>query len=159
MASGRTHSIATILSAMCGVMQVPTNGAGAAWITGSIYGLLAQSDLDQIENIGEKIGGYYGQYIIRETFKSYRKIGSTIERIWWLYWQPYAKTFKHRSFWSHAPIVSTLGRLMYGLPYIIFFYLFLHDNFSYFVIALISSDTIHWLMDLKIWRKFEIFTQ
>ncbi|WP_448380988.1 metal-binding protein [Gloeomargarita sp.] len=28
-------------------------------------------------------------------------------------WIPYQKCLKHRSFWSHGPIVGTLGRLLY----------------------------------------------
>lgn len=28
-------------------------------------------------------------------------------------WIPYSKTFKHRSPWTHAPIVGTTGRLIY----------------------------------------------
>jgi len=29
------------------------------------------------------------------------------------FWIPYQKCCKHRSFWSHGPIVGTLGRLIY----------------------------------------------
>jgi uncharacterized metal-binding protein len=30
----------------------------------------------------------------------------------WL-WQPYQKAIKHRSIWSHGPIVGTIGRIVY----------------------------------------------
>lgn len=30
-----------------------------------------------------------------------------------VFWIPYQKWCKHRSFWSHGPIVGTLGRLIY----------------------------------------------
>ena len=30
----------------------------------------------------------------------------------WL-WQPYQKAIKHRSIWSHGPIIGTIGRLVY----------------------------------------------
>jgi uncharacterized metal-binding protein len=28
-------------------------------------------------------------------------------------WRPYQKTIKHRSIWSHGPIVGTIGRILY----------------------------------------------
>lgn len=161
MASGRTHSVATLLSAMCGVLQVPTDSAGVAWIAGSLYGLLSQPDLDQIENIGQKDGGYYGQYIIRETCGTCGngKVGEFAERFWWLYWQGYARLFSHRSLWTHFPVIGTSGRMIYGFPHIVFFYILLHEQFAYFIIALMVSDILHWVMDWKAWRKLGFFKQ
>jgi len=147
-----------MLSAMWGMSQVPTDAAGWAWVVGSLYGLLSTPDLDQIEKVGNKVGGYYGQSVIRDTFGG-GKVGAFIEYAWWTYWQPYAKAIGHRDWKSHIPVISTLGRMIYGLPFIIIFYIFLHDNFSYFVIALITSDTIHWAFDLKVWRGFGWFKQ
>ena len=122
MSSGGTHALGTLLSAMCGVMQVPSDVAGTAWVVGSLYGLLSTPDLDQIEEVGEKVGGYYGQYVIRETFGG-GKLGTVIEYLWWTYWQPYAKWIKHRDWKSHIPVISTFGRLIYGFPFTLLFYI------------------------------------
>jgi uncharacterized metal-binding protein len=48
--------------------------------------------------------GYIGDYYLR-------KVGLE----WWydLFWYPYRIGFKHRSKWSHFPIISTLLRLIY----------------------------------------------
>lgn len=137
---------------------MPTDGAGAAWVVGSLYGLLSTPDLDQIEEVGNKVGGYYGQYVIRETFGG-GKLGATIEYIWWSYWQPYARFCVHRGFISHFPVFSTVVRLIYCFPVTYILAVLLGDNKIYAFVALVCSDTIHYVMDLKIWRNLGFFRQ
>lgn len=80
------------------------------------------------------------------------------------FWKPYALIFKHRSFWSHFPIVSTLIRIYYILDRFIvlgFFYLlatnqldsvlyyFNRINWSLliFLLPLFINDVLHWKRD------------
>ena len=76
---------------------------------------------------------------------------------WVMFWWPYAKAFKHRSFWSHAPIVGTAIRMVYfwGIIGAALWLLSFGDVFFRLPWALIAwgciglalADTAHWLMD------------
>ncbi len=51
--------------------------------------------------------GYISFKYIRNTF------GKVIGKLWWWLWTPYRVSIKHRSFWSHTPIIGTFIRLLY----------------------------------------------
>lgn len=136
---------------MCGVLQVPTNEAGAAWVVGSLYGILSTPDLDLLDSSGN-----YSLYTIRETFGYFSPI---IEKAWTVVWYPYSKSINHRSWISHMPIISTLIRLLYMFPLTALAWFFFGNNFQYYVLALICADTVHAAMDARIWRFFRLFSQ
>lgn len=95
-------------------------------------------------------------------------IGWILGPLFVAFWMPYALVFKHRSFWTHTPVISTIGRVWYILSAI----LLLHalrpgwdivptllewvdsplKHWSLFAgfIGLCLSDTGHWLRDIGI---------
>lgn len=119
--------------------------SATSWGIGTILATVLQPDLDQCE--GDF--GYYGFYVMRETFPP-------LERLWKMYWYPYARLFAHRSFWTHFPIIGTLVRVIYLAPYIVFFYKYLPIDF---ILALIACDMLHWIMDFRQWGKIGLFKQ
>lgn len=151
MASGKVHALATFVTAPNGIMQMPSDMAGFAWGLGCIVGLLVTNDLDLLESSGN-----YSLYIIRETFG---RLSPPIEKAWVFYWYPYSKTLAHRSWQSHMPVVSTLIRLLYMLPFTAIIWYALGSNFQYYVLALICTDTVHTILDAKIWRLLRLFSQ
>lgn len=64
----------------------------------------------------------------------------------WLYFYPYSRVMKHRSFWSHGPGVSTLLRVLYLAP------IFLMTEWPElpFFLALGLSDGLHTFLDLSV---------
>jgi uncharacterized metal-binding protein len=117
--------------------------AGASLLAG-LWAVLVQPDLDQIDN-----GGYYGFYVLDKT-------GKYLKSIWAWYWKRYSK-MRHRAFMSHAPVVGTVGRLVYGgwwfLPFI------LNPAGAVFVTIVLSADFLHWVMDWKLWTRLGVFAQ
>ncbi len=76
--------------------------------------------------------------------------------LWTLLWYPYARACKHRSFLSHFPVVSTLGRLAYlGLFVALGLYCGLTipmppaNYAAWSLVGLLMSDCAHWFMDVK----------
>lgn len=141
--------MATIAGASGGVMYYGLDNipASSAFLFAGLWCVVVQPDLDQID--GDK--GYYGLYVLESTKKG-------LSKLWHRYWQPYAKVIPHRSFFSHVPIVGTLIRLLYGgwflLPLLITW-----DGMPYFITCIMAFDTIHWVMDWKLWGVFGIFKQ
>lgn len=41
------------------------------------------------------------------------KLGGFVGWLWWVLWTPYRTSIKHRSFWSHTPVIGTAIRLSY----------------------------------------------
>lgn len=118
MADGFTHSAATaglvagvgtgyVISSLVSPEHVP-------WILlGAAAGLVLSPDMDVD-------GGWIGHYWIRKV------LGRPGEWYFNTIVTPYQKSFKHRSFWSHFPLISTALRLIYFVfPFIT---LFLHDQ-------------------------------
>ena len=133
---------------------MPTNIDGFYWSLGGLVAIVIQPDLDQIDHSEERQGGYYGLYVLKQTFPP------VVERIWYWYWQPYAKFFDHRSFFTHSP-VGTAIRLIYAFwwtfPFVLLFVRL--ENFWWFVLSVFVCDAIHVIMDWKIWRKLGFFSQ
>jgi uncharacterized metal-binding protein len=92
--SGRTHDRVTLwsLPLIAGGTLYATHRADLAfWVSGGflVSGLIFGPDLD-----------LYSFH--------YKRWGM----LRWL-WRPYQQAIKHRSIWSHGPIVGTLGRILY----------------------------------------------
>jgi uncharacterized metal-binding protein len=92
--SGRTHDRVTLwsLPLIAGGTLFTTSRADLAfWVSGGFLfsGLIFGPDLD-----------LYSFH--------YKRWG----KLRWL-WRPYQKAIKHRSIWSHGPIVGTIGRILY----------------------------------------------
>jgi uncharacterized metal-binding protein len=84
---------------------------------------------------------------------------------WWILWMPYSVSFRHRSPYSHAPILGTLIRILYLLVIISLALSLLViagfispeeiktvDNFPrwfflWFIAGMVASDTFHWFLD------------
>lgn len=131
------------------------NAGGLECALGAVVGIMVSPDLDvNSGNISYKI--------IR------KKVGWFGESVWRWFWSGYSGSFKHGQFASHFPIFSTLIRLFYiyfwvilvphtliyfsvnpgwDLMYVLSWFakLFLSPMFFY---GLVSSDIIHWALDL-----------
>lgn len=66
-------------------------------VGGCMLGFFLSPDLD-VDN------GYIGNYYARKFYIGF---------IYDIFWKPYRLSLKHRSFWSHFPIVSTVVRMLY----------------------------------------------
>lgn len=112
MSDGFTHSAATVgLAAGIGLgylsaYQVYPQELPIV-IGGCLAGLILTPDMDVD-------GGWVGHYWVR---KALGKIG---EMYFDAIVTPYQVSFRHRSFWSHFPIVSTVVRVFYLLfPFVV----------------------------------------
>jgi uncharacterized metal-binding protein len=111
--------------------------AGFAAGGGAIAGIFLSPDLD----IDHKT--------ISETWLI--KAGWLFGYLFFAYWYPYARLIAHRSAWSHAPLFSTLLRVLYTVwPLLLFSEyraLLFTEFWAWFVVGLVVSDVAHWLMD------------
>lgn len=94
MPSGRTHDRVTLWSLpiiASGTLYATARADLAFWVSGGFLfsGLIFGPDLD-----------LYSFH--------YKRWG----KLRWL-WKPYQKAIKHRSIWSHGPIIGTIGRIVY----------------------------------------------
>lgn len=94
MPSGRTHDRVTLWSLPLiagGTLYATARDDLAFWVSGGFLfsGLMFGPDLD-----------LYSFH--------YKRWG----RLRWL-WRPYQQAIRHRSIWSHGPIVGTIGRILY----------------------------------------------
>lgn len=136
MSDGKTHSNVSI-------------GASAGIIAGSILFYFTYDPISVVcASIGSVIqiiispdldvdDGYIGDYYLR-------KIG--LEWFYDLFFHSYRIGFKHRSFWSHFPVISTLLRILYLLfPFVIANLFSDQDNgnrplsFKIFTLSIISQ--------------------
>ena len=111
--------------------------AGFAAGGGSLIGIFLSPDLDiDHRTISERI-------LIEK--------GRLFGYLFFFYWYPYARLIAHRSAWSHAPLLSTIGRCLYALwPLLLFAEyraLLFTEFWAWVLFGLIVSDTAHWLMD------------
>jgi uncharacterized metal-binding protein len=111
--------------------------AGIAAGCGSILGVFLSPDLDvNHKTISERI------------------LLETVGILGWLffvYWWPYAKLVRHRSWLSHAPLFGTALRLLYALGPLLYFEeyrdLLFTEFVGWMVVGLAVSDIAHWVMD------------
>lgn len=160
MPNGRCHSAATVattsafLSYFMAGVQI-TSSYVAEWnewafwsACGAFAGLVVEPDLDQ-DYQAAPLG------TMRQTG------GDVLARVWQLYWTPYARLIPHRSIWSHAPVVGTLGRVfylvpLYSIPLMVWshFFGFPAPQIFAFFVGLAWTDALHFVMDFIIPRRF-----
>lgn len=144
MASGKVHNAVSVIASVptgLAVTALYGPGPGAISALGCLLGIAVGPDNDML-TITE-----YEWWIVKKTMG--------LGYVWLGYWGPYATIFKHRSFWSHFPVVSTAIRILYIIPilYIISlvinipFWDFLWDTFWWIGVGLMVSDTLHWILD------------
>ena len=143
MPSGKVHSIACL--AVAGVSTSATFLLDGEWTrvvaigAGALSGIICSPDLDVD-------AGHIGDTIIRKYF------GLIVEKIIDVMLFPYRKIFKHRGFWSHFPVISTLVRLLYLSIWIgpIIYWLGVwqwHPWMAWWVGGLMLSDAVHGALD------------
>ena len=118
----------------------------AAAILACCWSVLVQPDLDQLDN-----GGYYGLFVLDKTSRL------PVSNLWRLYWMPYAKVLRHRSIFSHTPVLGTLIRLVYGGWYLL--PLIANEAGAVWLSLVIAADFLHWVMDWRLWGAVGIFKQ
>ena len=140
MPSGKVHNTVTLLATP--LVCVSAYGISEDAVTvlcvgvGMLSGLVLTPDLD-VDN------GSRSNYHIRKWF------GNVAEKIWRIYWYPYAKIIPHRSALSHFPVISTLIRVLYLFWPILFINpTLITKNVFIIIIGLVISDTLHWFMDV-----------
>jgi uncharacterized metal-binding protein len=113
-------------------------------VGGVLSGLIISCDLD-VDN------GFIGFYFLRKI----PFVGPIISMAWRIYWFGYAKLIPHRSWISHAPIISTFIRVaLLGITWLVIanllhiseFLVSWHYLFIYFI-GLCISDTKHFVLD------------
>lgn len=83
-----------------------------------------------------------------------RSVSNIAQKVWWIYWYPYRRIMKHRSFLSHFPVVSTLIRVVYAFWWV---YALGWSLPPAFINGLVAVDAIHYFMDAPLLRR--IFVQ
>lgn len=155
MSDGKTHRRVNILTggAIIGgsiLINAPLPVTVAA-IAGSVAGTIISPDMDL-------------NAALPASFMT--KIPG-VRIIWGTIWRPYQLIFKHRSFWSHFPIVGTTGRVLYlmlwllGTVWILSAFgfdktpedvlLFILDNGDFFAamfFVMCIEDFTHFVLDL-----------
>lgn len=154
MATGKGHAAATLILS-------PVTAGGTWWLTGGdliaagiagtgcLSGLFISPDLD-METI--TISEYW---LVRWTLG--------LGWLWVMLWYPYALIVKHRSWFSHAPLISTMGRVLYivlvylGIAVLLRYFLKI-ELFPFWIVlswqqwliligGLAISDLGHWWLD------------
>lgn len=149
MPSGKIHSITNIVVALSGsatmlLLERGTEGiVGVA--TGAMIGCLISPDAD-VDS------GAIADYYIRVY------TGKIVETVWTMLWLLYRKVFKHRSFLSHFPLISTVIRILY----LSVFYFLISAPLKWLsslvqvdwppflwwcFVGLVLADTTHWGLD------------
>lgn len=145
MPNGRTHSIATVITAtvLTGAAIAAVQTAGLEVMAapiGSLAGLLLSPDLD----LGEK-GNLSHHYVKRHA-------GCLAGAIWTAVWWPYGRILSHRSFISHSIVMGTALRIMYiallTFPaWKLWAALVATESFWWWFFGLAIADTVHIMMD------------
>lgn len=144
MSDGATHTRATLLLAT-GLASTSVLGRPEISLTlaaGALVGTIVQSDLDVD-------AGCYSFYIVRTV------LGRPIGWLWEKYWWPYRRLVPHRSWFSHWPVLSTVGRLAYLAPGLYFLWPFLSaQTWGLLAAGLALADTLHFILDqVSTWSK------
>jgi len=101
--NGRAHALASI------VIAVPSGVAAASWTGDMATGLAVAGGCA----LGAMIGPDLDIDHRTEGERIAWRLGSGFGYAFQVWWYPYALLFKHRSPWTHLPLVGTLGRLLY----------------------------------------------
>lgn len=141
MTTGRIHSQAVFTAATCfAVAAVIKPDPALLWTSaGAFVGLLISPDLDlnlmtisdffiaTIPIVGKPLGWFWRSYT-------------------WLY----RRLFKHRSFFTHTPVVGTIIRFAYFGWWL---YFTVQTFPMEFVTGLIAADLLHWVLDWKLFSR------
>lgn len=141
MPPGKFHAQDSVLIAAGSVAFTAYQGGNLAhavsFALGSLSGVILSPDLDQ-------------DGLTISEMSIIRRI-PVLGWAFYLYWFPYAKLIKHRHWTSHAPVIGTIGRLLYLAP---LFFLLAHfgidlwNEFSRdWIVGLAASDAMHWFRD------------
>lgn len=152
MSSGSEHAKASVAAA---IALVPIVGlpfglpAAMGAAGGCLLGIALSPDLDQ-----EGLNKFENKLV---------KYTLGLGFLWVMVWYPYARFIPHRGWASHAPVIGTLGRLVYlvavlgvvlGLSnlradYLLFVQTALEwlPQIVWVVAGLMVSDILHWWMD------------
>jgi len=163
VASGRQHLDATHRLAWAALLLTPPV---EAWLSGAPvteYGVL----LGAMGFFACKFSGKNGPDLdligvtISER-EAERVWGRVLGTLWFMIWLPYARLIPHRHWLSHAPVIGTLGRLVW----LLWLPVFVAAAYGHgqaivdwaqtgtaatFVFWLIVSDGLHWVMDVIKW--------
>jgi len=141
-------TIATAIGVIAPYAIVNLHGDPYWYIAGNLAGVLLTPDHDVD-------GGNFTDTIIR-------RVSPTAQKIWRVFWTPYARALPHRGKLSHFPVLSTLVRLGYILVAVnlisavvhvvlsvfgrvdVSFVFFWNSSFFW---GLVHVDTIHYLAD------------
>jgi uncharacterized metal-binding protein len=128
---------------------------GTLYAVGSLIGVWITPDLDVDR-------GYWLDGWVR------KNLGGIAAWIWEMFWYPYRRSLKHGSPLSHAPVVSTYGRIEYvyiiliviphlsyyfllspgwDLQYVLWWYWDMIWDQREIIWGLVASDIIHWALD------------
>ena len=106
-------------------------------------GVVLTPDLDQN---GETIADFF----IFSMDEVLRGAGMKLKKIFFVYTWLYRKIMRHRSFWSHAPVVGTVIRLAYFFWWV---YILGWTLPPAFINGIVTVDIIHWILDFRAFRK------
>lgn len=144
MPNGRVHTSVTVLTSMyVGAFLVDRIAMGILQpnslfaVAGCLSGVFLSPDLDLD-------GGYIGDGIIK------RRLGCVLGTLWFYYWRPYSLLIPHRSWISHAPLVSTAIRLVYMFwwsPVLLAYSTDAYIWMLWFAAGLALVDFHHWFLD------------
>lgn len=108
MPSGKIHTSITSFLAFSSLIEAAFLVSASAVSVdafalplGCMAGILLSPDLDIDQ-------GNISEAILR------KRVGCVISGLWRIYWWPYAKLVRHRSWISHMPFISTGIRLLYA---------------------------------------------
>src|SRR3990167_364830 len=149
MPSGRIHSVANIVVAVSGSATMFLLQRGNEGIMGIAAGAMAGCLISPDADVDS---GAIADYYIRVY------TGRIVETMWMMLWTVYRKAFKHRSFLSHFPLVSTIIRIAYLS---VFYFLItttlkwvaslVHIDWPTFwwwaFVGLVLADSVHWGLD------------
>ena len=103
-------------------------------------------DISLTAGLAVLVGGYYLSPDLDTYSIPYRRWG--ILR-WW--WKPYQKLFRHRSFFTHSPLVGTAVRLAWLMPFWFWLFRYTEPNPRYLWATLAGielSALVHLFLDL-----------
>lgn len=142
MASGKTHRTIGLVSAGALAILATHHGAlyeGLCLGAGCTFGATLMNPDQDVD------GGYIGN-------AAARRLG--LETPYRVFFRPYQLAYKHRSGWSHFPVLSTIWRVIYlFLPLLVV--IFKDQNTSR--IRLLSCTIAPQMMALVSWAGFIIF--
>ena len=157
MATGKRHNGATRIAAIAmAPLGLYLGGpvAAVALVLGGLMNIMVGPDLDMPTKTTVEA------YLLNFTGKT--PVSTVLVRTFgWLYfwyWMPYAQVIPHRHPASHWPILGTFLRLIYMIPVFALLWaispaalmlIFTPSWAMWFVIGLITTDTLHFLYDTK----------